>query len=103
MGRARKGKRSSSRAVDQHRAVEPQTPRSILTTPEERSTDNGEEGELPSGEGCQNERGVTCSTALSMVFLEEKPNWVASLDAPYDALVLADTSSEVKILGRRGT
>ncbi|CAM9836745.1 unnamed protein product [Ascophyllum nodosum] len=103
MGRGRKGKRSSSRAVDQHRAVEPQTPRSILTTPEERSTDNGEEGELPSGEGCQNERGVTCSTALSMVFLEEKPNWVASLDAPYDALVLADTSSEVKILGRRGT
>lgn len=39
---------------------------------------------------------------LSVMWLEEKPNWVSSTAVPYEALLVTDTSSEVKILRRRG-
>lgn len=46
---------------------------------------------------------TTCSIPLSTTPLEEKPNWISSISVPYDAILVADTSSEAKILRRRGT
>lgn len=41
---------------------------------------------------------ISCSVPLLAMRLEEKPNWMTSLTVPYDAMALADTSSEVKIV-----
>lgn len=44
----------------------------------------------------------TCSVSVSELRLAEKPNWVTSTCLPHEVLLLADTSSEVKVLRRRG-
>lgn len=46
---------------------------------------------------------VKSSQPLFVVWLEDKPNWVSSTAVPYEALLVTDTSSEVKILRRRGS
>lgn len=55
------------------------------------------------GEGRMMCPHTTCSIPLSITSLEEKPNWISSVSVPYDAILVADTSSEAKVLRRRGT
>ena len=62
----------------------------------------GEGGAALGGVGGEGGR-VRCSVPLSAMLLEEKPNWMTSLTVPYDAMALADTSSEVKIVRVRAS
>lgn len=101
-GRTRKGvvrkkKGTLPQALDSDRSEDATgMPRS--TSDKEPRTGSGDADERIGGKV----GGMICSVALSTACLEEKPNWITSLSTPCEALVLADTSSEVKILGRRG-
>lgn len=62
-----------------------------------RGGDGGEHGN-----GKEGFKMVECSTPLCGLWLEDKPNWISSVTVPYDAVVVADTSSEAKVLRKRG-
>lgn len=96
-GVARKKKGALPQALDSDRSEDAiGMPRS--TSDQEPRAGNGDADEGVGGKV----GGVMSSVALSTVSLKEKPNWITSLSTPCEALVLADTTSEVKILGRRG-
>lgn len=100
-GRPRKGavrKKNGALPMASNRSVDAtRIPRSTLDQELQDRNGNADEG-VGGKVG-----GVICSVALSTASLKEKPNWITSLSKPYEALVLADTTSEVKILCRRGT
>ncbi|CAM9995203.1 unnamed protein product [Choristocarpus tenellus] len=67
--------------------------------------------EMKTGEGEGSARGETsvvptglvdCSTPVAALELSEKPNWVTSAVVPYESLLLADTSSSVKVFRKSG-
>lgn len=79
--------------------VEKDTAKTLLKRPTEGRQEG--EGDLPEGVSVSSGCRVSCSIPLSSIVLEDKPNWVTSLMVPFNAIVVADTSSDAKILRPR--